>query len=234
MYILEGNIGAGKSTFLRLLDQKIPKIKTVLELMNGWRDTIYGQSLLHDFYNDPGRWAYTFELLTMIYRAQDHIRKQQDKKQPITFIERSIYSGFYCFAYNSYAQGFLNDMEWHSYKQWFSLLIPNRCEPPRGFIYLRISPDIAYERLKKRSRIDEKPISLAYLKQLHKCHEMFLIRKIGILPYLKRIPLLVINGNAEFETNSSQLYRHVDTVQSFLKQTGAGHTLYTPHHSVLL
>lgn len=220
MYILEGNIGAGKSTFLRLLKESMPSLQTVTEPVNNWQSSIYGQSLLTNFYEEPQRWAYTFELLTMICRVQDHLKEQEDVINT-KVIERSIYSGYYCFARNSYAQGFMNDMEWKLYQEWFSLLIPHKCKPPKGFIYLRVSPEIAFERIKKRNRHAEKTLSFEYLKQIHKQHEMLLIKKEGILPHLKRVPVLILDCNNEFENNQDQLEAHLQAIQSFMIQTGA-------------
>ena len=37
MYILEGNIGAGKSTFLHLVKQQLPDISIALEPMDNWQ-----------------------------------------------------------------------------------------------------------------------------------------------------------------------------------------------------
>ncbi len=230
MYILEGNIGAGKSTFLRLVGKHIPDVKASVEPINSWQPTVYGQSLLTNFYENPRRWAYTFELLTMICRVQDHLKEQQDT-QFTKIIERSIYSGYYCFARNSFAQGFLSDIEWHHYEQWFSFLIPHKCQPPRGFIYLRVSPEIAFDRIKKRNRHAEKTLSFAYLKQIHKRHEMFLIKKEGILPHLKRVPVLVLDCNKEFEQNPAQLHRHMHAIESFLIQTGSSIAPYKQKHA---
>lgn len=229
MYILEGNIGSGKTTFLRLITQQLPDIKTIFEPVNNWQDNSFGQSLLSNFYENPQRWAYTFELFTLLCRVQDHLKEQQDMTQ-IKIIERSIYSGYYCFAHNSYAQRFINDIEWHLYEKWFSFLIPHKCLPPRGFIYLRVSPEIAYERIKKRSRQEEKTLSFDYLKQIHKRHEMFLVKKEGILPHLKRIPTLILNCNEDFEENPAQLHRHVHAIESFFMQTGSFITPYKHKH----
>ncbi len=220
MYILEGNIGAGKTTFLRLAAQHLPDIKAIFEPINNWQDNQFGQSLLSNFYENPQRWAYTLELLTLICRVHDHIKEQQDSGT-VKVIERSIYSGYYCFAHNSYAQGFMNDIEWYLYEKWFSFLIPHKCLPPRGFIYLRVSPEVAYERIKKRNRHEEKTLSFTYLKQIHKRHEMFLVKKDGILPHLKRVPTLILNCNDDFEANPAQLHRHLHAIESFLMQTGS-------------
>ncbi len=230
MYIIEGNIGVGKSTFLQLVAQQLPETKIVLEPINTWQNTVYGKGLLTNFYENPKRWAYTLELLTMICRVQDHLAEQ--KNQTIaTLVERSIYSGYYCFAYNSYKQGFMKELEWNMYQQWCSRIMLCKCLPPQGFIYLRVQPEIALERIKKRNRHAEKTISLAYLKQIHDRHEALLVKKEGVLPQLKRVPVLVLDCNSEFIHNPSQLHRHMHTVQSFLTQTGSMISPYKHQHT---
>lgn len=224
MYIIEGNIGVGKSTFLRAVYQHISDINVVFEPLNKWQDTEYGKGLLTNFYEEPKRWAYTFELLTMICRVQDHLTEQERKK--VTLIERSVYSGYYCFAYNSYKQGFLTELEWNMYQQWCSRIMLCKCLPPQGFIYLRVHPEVAFERIKIRNRQAEKNISLAYLKQIHTRHETFLIQKEGVLPQLKRVPVLVLDCNQEFQHDLAQLDKHLNAVRSFLVQTGA---ILSPH-----
>lgn len=229
MYILEGNIGAGKSTFLRLIAQQIPDIKVILEPIHNWQDSGHGQSLLGNFYQDPKRWAYTFETLTMMCRAQDHIANQH-KTDTIKIAERSVYSGYYCFAQNSFAQGFLSPLEWEIYQQWFAMLIPQKCQPPRGFIYIQVDPKIAYERTRKRNRDAEESVSLEYLTQIHDRHEAMLVKKEGILPHLKKVPVLVIDASQEFESNPAQLHRHMHSIQDFIAQTSSTTPTYKPKH----
>ena len=218
VYIVEGNIGAGKSTLLRLLGKYISSIKTIYEPVKNWQSNRYGQSLLTNFYENPQRWAYTFETLTMAYRITEHIKEQRNTYQ-IKAIERSIYSGYYCFAQNSYGQGFMTDIEWNIYKQWFNLLVQGKCHPPKGFIYMRISPDVSYERIKKRNRNAEQTIPLSYIEQIHEQHENFLIKKINILPELMKVPVLVLDCNQEFETDRVQSEKHMRTITTFTNNT---------------
>lgn len=42
-------------------------------------------------------------------------------------------------------------------------------------VYLRTSPEIVYERMKKRGRSEESLVPLEYLQQLHELHENWLI-----------------------------------------------------------
>lgn len=222
MFIIEGNIGAGKSTFLKLMAKKLPYLSVSLEPVNNWQKQIYGQSLLTNFYENSQRWAYTFETLTMMNRVQEHVTLQK-QADPLTLVERSVYSGHYCFAHNSYAQGFLNAMEWRIYEQWFDWLVQKHCQPPTGFIYLRVDPKISYERIKKRNRHAEKTISLQYLKQIHNRHDSFLIQKNNVLDTLKKVPVLLLDCNTEFEYDEDKLNQHAESVQNFLNMTHTAH-----------
>ena len=97
MYILEGNIGAGKSTLLTLLPTHIPHLAILQEPTHKWHNTDQGHSLLNLFYQNQQRWAFTIETLAMISRVNDHLSEQR-KKNKISIMERSIYSGYFCFA----------------------------------------------------------------------------------------------------------------------------------------
>lgn len=218
MYILEGNIGAGKSTFLSLIQKNLAHVDITLEPVYNWQKKVYGQSLLANFYQDTKRWAYSLETFAMICRVREHI-KDQEHTNLNRIIERSIYSGHYCFSLNGYKQGFMSDIEWQLYNHWFNFLIPQKCKPPRGFIYLQADPNVAYQRIKKRNRLAEKKITFAYLEQIHEHHETFLIEKKGILPELKNVPILVLDCNKEFETDAQELQKHMNAVQNFLIQT---------------
>jgi deoxyadenosine/deoxycytidine kinase len=220
MYIVEGNIGTGKSTFLRLIEQHISFLKVVYEPLHTWQSEGNGESILRNFYHDPQRWAFTMETVAMASRVHDHI-KEQHHPSPYRVLERSIYSGHYCFAKNDYNNGFMNDLEWHMYNDWFTLLVSDKCKPPLGFIYLQTTPEISFERIKKRARSTESTIPLLYLKQIDDCHTSFLINKENILPELQNVPVLVLNCDEEFETNTLRLQEHLKQVILFIEKTAA-------------
>lgn len=215
MYIVEGNIGAGKSTFLTLLAQNAPHVSIALEPLNNWQRSVHGQSLLANFYTDPKRWAYTLETLTMLCRVREHIAEQNNPHQN-RIMERSIYSGHYCFAKNGYEHNFMSSLEWEMYNHQFNFLIPNTCRAPQGFIYLRVRPEVAFERIKKRARSEEQSITLEYLKQLHEKHESFLCVNKKTNPHIAITPTLILDCNEEFESNEAQLQDHITKVQEFM------------------
>ena len=216
MYILEGNIGAGKSTFLKLITEHLPHINVAQEPVNNWQSHVHGQSLLANFYQKPQRWAFSMEVFAMICRVKEHLKDQQNYN-PHRIIERSIYSGHYCFSLNGYENGFMTNLEWALYNEWFNFLITNKCKPPLGFIYLQTDPELAYKRLKKRNRLAEKKISLHYLKQIHYHHEQFLLNQNSIVDELKKVPVLVLDCNQEFEENEQLFKQHADKVITFME-----------------
>jgi deoxyadenosine/deoxycytidine kinase len=218
MYIVEGNIGAGKSTFLKLIAQRLPHISIALEPLQNWQRSEKGQSLLKDFYEQPQRWAYTLETLTMMCRVREHLQEQRNEN-PNRIMERSIYSGHYCFAKNGYEHAFMSDLEWNMYSEQFDFLIPQSCRAPHGFIYLRVDPEISFERIQKRNRESEKNITLEYLKQIHEKHESFLLHEKKKNPYIAITPVLVLDCNQEFESNEAQLQDHLLKVQEFMHLT---------------
>ena len=217
MYILEGNIGVGKSTFLKKIQEHLPELEVLTEPVNNWSNQMFGQSLLENFYKDTSRWAFTLENLAMIYRVKDHIEIQQ-KKNPNIIMERSIYSGHYCFAKNSFANGHLSNLEWEIYQNWIDLLHKS-CEPPKGFIYLKANPETCIKRIKKRNRLSEKTITLGYIKQIDKWHNKFLLKKEDLDLNLVKVPVLTIDCNKDFENKTSLLKEHLNKVKDFINQT---------------
>lgn len=215
MYILEGNIGAGKTTFLKLLKQKVPSLAIALEPVQSWQSEVQGQSLLSHFYTDPHRWAYTMETWALACRVPEHIKDQQSGIPLV--VERSIYSGHYCFALNSYLSGYMSEMEWKVYSQFFEYMTA-KCLPPAGFIYMHVDPVIALERIKKRNRSGESGIPLEYLEEINTRHQEFLITK-KQNTLLKDVPVLILDCSKNFEKNPEIFDAYCERVYYFIQQT---------------
>ncbi len=227
MFIVEGNIGTGKSTFLKALQQSLSHTLVTLEAVDYWQNESNGQSILQNFYESPHRWAYSMETIALKIRIQEHLQQQASLLPNI--VERSIYSGYHCFAKNSFEQGFLNQLEWNMYNAWFNFLTSQQCLPPSGFIYLRADPKLSYERTVKRHREAEDSISFKYLQQIHDKHEDFLIKKFDMHPSIIDVPILVLDCNYDLVTDKIKLLNYVEQVQQFI-QTHNQKNLITPIH----
>src|SRR3989339_352860 len=218
-FVVEGNIGAGKSTFLRLMGQQL-NAELAFEPHEAWQN-IEGENLLDAFYKDGKRWAYTFQtyaFITRVISVEQHARLTQ---HPFLLVERSVFADRYCFAQNAHEIGLMNDLEWALYKDWFSWFVENRVDKPHGFIYLRTDPRICFERLTKRNRFEEKLVELDYLTLIHNRHESWLVHKKEIAPVIRDVPVLILDCDEDFENNSVLQKELSDRVAEFVsKQTG--------------
>ncbi len=216
MFILEGNIGVGKSTFLKLIQQHAPEIAVIQESVDSWAFQMHGQSLLGNFYQDPKRWAYTMETMTMMTRVREHTYHQMHA-QPASVMERSVYSGHYCFAKNDQAEGFFSKTEWEVYLRWMEFMVLDTCQPPRGFIFLQAAPELCFDRMRERGRQGEEGITLAYMQQLHDWHKKFMITREGVDHRIARIPVLVLDATIDLRNNPIVAARYVAQVKDFME-----------------
>jgi deoxyadenosine/deoxycytidine kinase len=212
--IVEGNIGAGKSTFLNMISKHLD-VQPVYEPDQKWQNVGDGENLLDKFYQDPKRWAYTFQTYAFVTRVLE--QELSTKKNPgvVQIIERSVYADRYCFARNCYEMGVLSALEWKLYLEWFTWLVDSYTVKPAGFIYLQTDPEVCYQRVLKRSRSAEKSVSLDYLKMLHQKHEEWLIEGKDVSASLRDVPVLTLPCNAEFEHNKEEQEKHVARIQEF-------------------
>lgn len=213
-FVVEGNIGAGKSTFLKIIDQYLTA-QIVYEPHEKWQN-IGGENLLDFFYADPKRWAYTFQTYAFITRIIEQQQAAAVAYQPFQVLERSVYSDRYCFAYNCFEMGLITHLEWQLYQEWFSWLVDKYTTQPSGFIYLQTDAEVCFKRLQKRNRAEEQAVSLDYLQLLHAKHESWLVHKQGVADNLKQVPVLVLQCNEEFENNPRVQKEHMIKIAEFL------------------
>jgi len=208
--IVEGNIGAGKSTLLHVLRQYL-KVNVVYEPLDMWQQVVDGESLLDNFYKDTRRWAYTFQSYAFITHIEKQRKERARMPDSVQVVERSVFSFRYCFAQNCYTQGFMSALEWKLYQEWFSWFVQEYVPYPDGIIYLRAEPEICYARLRQRDRHEEDTVSPEYIHQLHSLYDSLLIDDQSVMVQNK-VPILVIDGDKEFETDIVQKELLVDRI----------------------
>jgi deoxyadenosine/deoxycytidine kinase len=209
--IVEGNIGAGKSTFLRVIQSHLD-LEVIFEPHEQWQNVGEGDNLLELFYNDTKRWAYTFQTYAFISRTIDQEKRVASSQSTNFLFERSVYSDRYCFAKNCFEMGTLSAMEWNLYQEWFSWLDRTQVA---GFIYLQTDPTICYERMLKRKRAEETEVPYDYIHRLHEKHENWLVHKNDVTPALCEVPVLVLECNVDFEHSLSEQLKHATAIADF-------------------
>jgi len=212
---VEGNIGAGKSTFLDKVCERLPQRLGVLwapEPHQVWQD-IGGVNLLDLFYKDAPRWAYTFQSYVLMSRLKQ--QKNISSQALVHITERSLYADFYCFARNCFEQGLMTQLEWHVYEEWFQQFVLPAAVPD-AFMYVRVDPEICYARMAKRSRSEESAVPLSYLYQLHEKHENLLVDRLALPSYIVDTPVLILDGNKEFENDPALCAYYARMIEDFL------------------
>ncbi|HJM68606.1 MAG TPA: deoxynucleoside kinase [Candidatus Babeliales bacterium] len=213
-FIIEGNIGAGKSTFLKILEQHLA-IEGVLEPHAKWQDVGDGENLLDLFYKDTPRWAYTFQTYAFVTRVLEQEQRALKATSPIQVLERSVFSDRFCFAKNCYEMGLMSSLEWQLYQDWFKWLVEGYTIKPSGFIYLQTDPEVCHQRLVKRNRHEESAVSLDYLTKLHNKHQQWLVEKMDDVSFLGDTPVLVLHCNKEFENDLDEQQSHISKIAEF-------------------
>lgn len=68
---IEGNIGAGKSTFINTFSKILPDYEWVLEPVDEWRQVgSNSHNILQSYYENPSRWGLTFQLYVIATRIR--------------------------------------------------------------------------------------------------------------------------------------------------------------------
>lgn len=163
--IIEGNIGAGKSTLAQILANKLngEYIPEPNEADNPY---------LSDYYVDPARWAFNIQmfLLTKRYRAHKYAQTRAQHSGGFVVMDRSYY-GDVCFANVQRQLGYFSQRDYSTYLCHHTDMKFEGLKPPAVALFLDVSPDKCLERINARFRRNsgrecESGISLGYLNAL--------------------------------------------------------------------
>ena len=166
LIIVEGNIGAGKSTFAQILSSALGG-EFLPEPADGTNP------YLEDYYKEPSRWAFEMQmfLLTRRYRAQKYAQSKVRYNGGFVVLDRSYY-GDVCFANVQLQMGYFTTRDYETYLSHHADMKVN-LEPPAMAIFLDVDAGVCKERIIKRmsekeGRKCESGISLDYLNALQR------------------------------------------------------------------
>ena len=173
---IEGNIGTGKSTFITNLKSYFEKnnIENVIflqEPVDEWLNIKdkEGNHIIEKFYADKKKYSFSFQMMAYISRLSNIKKILKEKQDVIIISERSLFTDKNVFAKMLYDDNQIEEIEYTIYNKWFNDFIDDI--PFKSIIYLRTTPEICFERIKKRNRDGESDIPLDYLKSCHQYHE---------------------------------------------------------------
>ena len=172
--VVEGVIGAGKTSLSRMLSERL-QAKLVLE-------EVEENPFLKDFYQDRERFAFQTQMHFLFSRYQ----QQRNLRQMELFQDRMVSD--YLFQKDRIFAGLnLSERELALYERlvgWLELDVMK----PDIVVYLQASPDTLMMRIARRGRPFERDMSRDYIKQLNEAYNHFFF-------HYAEAPLLVVNTN---------------------------------------
>ncbi|MEW6413278.1 MAG: deoxynucleoside kinase [Candidatus Zixiibacteriota bacterium] len=201
---VEGVIGVGKTTFARMLAERIDA-----ELLN---EEVFENPFLVDFYKNRKRYAFSAQLYFLISRFQ----QQQQLMVRDLFAQRIVAD--YLFAKDSiFASVTLSDRELTLYNKIAPVLSADIPRPDL-VIYLQASTAILMKRVQKRNFSFEKSIDSDYLEVLNKAYDYFFFN-------YTETPLLVVKTDEIDFVNTPE---HFDDLIGQIQKPISGKKYYSP------
>ena len=199
IFTVEGNIGSGKSTLIKLLrnqflsitENNVPIIY-LAEPVSDWKNIIdkKGKNIIEKYYENQNKYAFSFQMMAYISRIHQIKKTINNNNKCIIICERSVYTDKEVFAKMLFDANKIEDVEYQIYLKWFNEFIIDI--PISGIIYVKTPVQKSYERIQFRNRKGEENINIEYLQSCHNYHEKWLQNE--------TIPILKLRGDKEFLT----------------------------------
>jgi deoxyadenosine/deoxycytidine kinase len=198
--VIAGNIGAGKSTLVRLLSERLG--------FRPYYEPVAENPYLEDFYEDMPRWAFQSQVFFLSYRLRSQRALLEDPHSVVQ--DRSLYEDAEVFARNLYERGTMSERDWGTYRGLYRSLA-GLLPSPDLVIYIRASTETLKSRIAMRGRGFEASIPDEYLSSLGRLYESW-------IEGFDLAPVLVVPGDRlDFVADSGDLEAIADTVEDRLR-----------------
>ena len=171
--IVDGVIGAGKTTVISLIEKQINedgklKVKAIYEPVKLWNDT----GVLQYFYKDIPKHCYEFQTYSFITRIESIIEELYNHQDAdIYILERSIWTDKYIFL--ELLKDSIGELRMKMYNKWWTMwsyIMPMRVDK---WVLLDTSLEESLRRINSRNRDGENAIDKDYQTNLYIRHIEF-------------------------------------------------------------
>ena len=171
--IIDGVIGAGKTTVISLIEKQIKKdgnlkVKAIYEPVKLWNDT----GVLQYFYKDIPKHCYEFQTYSFITRIESVIEELYNNQDADVYIlERSIWTDKYIFL--ELLKEAIGELRMSMYNKWWTMwsyIMPMRVDK---WVLLDTSLEESLRRINSRNRDGESTIDKEYQTNLYVKHIEF-------------------------------------------------------------
>ena len=157
--VIEGNIGAGKTSLARMIAHK-HHADIILEQ---YADNPF----LPKFYKDPGRYSFSLEMSFLATRYHQLSGDLQRKKTPQVVADYAISKSLV------FSRTTLQPDEFKLYQQLFDI-ISSQLPTPDLYVYLYLPADQLLKNIQSRGREYEVSITKDYLEHIHQNYVIYL------------------------------------------------------------
>ena len=191
--VIEGNIGAGKTTLAgRIADQFNAQL-----ILEHFADNPF----LPKFYKEPEKYSFPLELSFLASRY----KQLKDELVPQDLFKSFTVADYYFMKSLVFAASTLDGDEYNLYRQIF-YIIYGSLPKPDIYVYLHLSPERLLKNIEKRGRSYEKTITREYLQKIQDSYFSFFKQN-------SENKYLVIDVNEiDFVTNESHYNKIIDTI----------------------
>lgn len=159
--VIEGNIGAGKTSLAKKLAEET-NARLILEQFEE-------NPFLPKFYKEPDRYAFPVELTFLADRYQ----QLKDEITPRDLFQTKTISDYYFFKSLIFSRKTLKDDEYSLYKRVFEM-IQQQLIKPDIYVYLHVTTERLIENIRLRGRNYETGITREYLDQIQTSYFEFI------------------------------------------------------------
>ncbi|MEJ1518098.1 deoxynucleoside kinase [Bacillus cereus] len=203
--IIDGTVGAGKSTLMNILKDLG---------FEAFPEPVVDNPLLDKFYHDKEKYSFPLQI-EFLNKRFAHLKASKAFER--VTLDRSIYNDI-VFAQMLRDSGDLPKEFYNIYEELLENMLEH-CEPPTLMIYLQISVDEAIRRIQKRGRDFEQIVERTYWEDLNSRYGAF-------FKEYNRSPLLVIDvSGLDFENNLEDRKFVIEKINEKFKELGYDLTL---------
>jgi deoxyguanosine kinase len=191
--VIEGNIGAGKTTLARNIAEQF-NARLILE-------RFADNPFLPKFYKEPDKYSFPLELSFLA----DRYKQLKEELVAQDLFKSFTVADYYFMKSLVFAASTLSGDEYNLYRQIF-YIIYGSLPKPDIYVYLHLTPEKLLHNIEKRGRNYEQSISREYLKKIEESYFSFFKQNPD-----NRYLIIDING-IDFVENKEHYTRIIDTI----------------------
>lgn len=193
--VIEGNIGAGKTSLAKMLAEEY-QANLLLEKFED-------NPFLPKFYKNPDKYAFHVELSFMATRYQQLVNDLPYQNLFKTF----SLADFYFSKSLLFAKNTLSEPEFHLYRQIFNIIYKSIPRPDL-YVYLHMDVDRLLENIHQRGREYEQDLDRGYLKNLEREYFDYLKQQTNMrILILDMNKIDFIKNNSDYQSVKNTIFK---------------------------